>query len=175
MPIGSPEAGEAGEEEDTVAQKITPFLWFDDQAEEATNFYVSIFKNSEVLSINRAGDAGSGTAGTVVSTTFRLDGQELMALTAGPQFKFTEAISLFIDCDSQEEVDELWEKLSEGGEPGRCGWLKDKFGLSWQVIPSVLGELLQDQDRERANRVMQAMLQMTKIDIGRLQEASERG
>jgi predicted 3-demethylubiquinone-9 3-methyltransferase (glyoxalase superfamily) len=156
-----------------MTQKITPFLWFDDQAEEATTFYVSIFKNSEVLSINRYGEAGPGGEGTVMTTTFRLDGQEFMALNGGPHFHFTEAISFFIDCDSQAEVDELWEKLSAGGETSQGGWLKDKYGLSWQVIPRVLGEMLQDPDRERANRVMQAMLQMTKIDIAKLKEAYE--
>jgi predicted 3-demethylubiquinone-9 3-methyltransferase (glyoxalase superfamily) len=158
-----------------MAQKITPFLWFDDQAEEATKYYVSIFKNSEILSINRYGEAGPGSEGTVMTTTFRLDGQEFMALNGGPHFRFTEAISFFIDCDSQEEVDELWEKLSAGGETSQCGWLKDKYGLSWQVIPRVLGEMLQDPDRERANRVMQAMLEMTKIDIAKLKEAYAQG
>ena len=154
-----------------MTPKIRPFLWFDDNAEEAMNFYVSIFKNSEILSVSRWGEAGPGPAGTVMSATFRLDGQEFMALNAGPHFKFTEAISFFIDCESQEEVDELWEKLSEGGETSQCGWLKDKFGLSWQVIPSILGELMQDPDPERADRVMQAMLQMTKIDIAKLEHA----
>lgn len=150
-----------------MTQKITPFLWFDDNAEEATNYYVSIFKNSEVLSVNRT----PGVEGKVMGTSFRLDGQEFMALNGGPHFKFTEAISLYIDCTSQDEVDELWEKLSAGGEPGRCGWLKDKYGLSWQVIPSVLGTLLQDPDREKAGRVMEAMMQMTKIDIAKLKQA----
>ena len=157
-----------------MTQKITPFLWFDANAEEATNFYVSIFKNSEVLSINRIGDAGPAAEGTVLTTSFRLDGQEFMTLNGGPHFKFTEAISFFIDCDSQDEIDELWEKLSEGGETSQCGWLKDKFGLSWQVIPSVLGEMLHDEDREKADRVMQAMLQMTKIDIAKLKHAYEQ-
>ncbi|MBA2452147.1 MAG: VOC family protein [Chloroflexia bacterium] len=157
-----------------MTQKITPFLWFDDNAEEATNFYVSIFKNSEVLSVSRYGDAGPGEEGTVMTTSFRLDGQEFMALNAGPMFKFTEAISFFVDCESQDEVDELWEKLSEGGETSECGWLKDKFGLSWQIIPSVLGEMLHDEDREKANRVMQAMLQMTKIDIAKLKQAYDQ-
>ena len=152
-----------------MTQKITPFLWFDDQAEEATNFYVSVFKNSEVLSIRRAG----GSAGSVMGTSFRLDGQEFMALNGGPMFTFSEAISLFVDCASQHEVDELWEKLSAGGETSRCGWLKDRYGLSWQVIPSVLGEMLQDEDPERAGRVMEAMLQMTKIDIAKLEQAYE--
>ncbi len=172
--IGSPERVDSGTEDDTVTQKITPFLWFDDSAEEATNFYVSIFKNSEVLSINRYGEAGPGAAGTVMSTSFGLDGQEFMALNGGPHFKFTEAVSFFIDCKTQDEVDGLWEKLSDGGETSQCGWLKDKFGLSWQVIPSALGEMLGDKDRERANRVMQAMLQMTKIDIAKLKEAYDQ-
>jgi predicted 3-demethylubiquinone-9 3-methyltransferase (glyoxalase superfamily) len=158
-----------------MTQKITPFLWFNDNAEEAMNFYVSIFKNSEVLSINRTGDGGPGAEGTVMTTSFRLDGQEFMALNGGPRFKFTEAISFFIDRESQDEVDELWEKLSEGGETSQCGWLKDKFGLSWQVIPSILGEMLHDEDREKANRAMQAMLQMTKIDIAKLKQAYEQG
>ncbi len=157
-----------------MTRKVTPFLWFDDNAEEATNFYVSVFKNSEVLSIDRYGDAGPGAAGTVMITSFRLDGQEFMALNGGPHFKFTEAVSFLIDCGSQDEVDELWEKLADGGETSQCGWLKDKFGLSWQVVPSVLGEMLQDEDRERANRVMQAMLQMTKIDIAKLQHAYDQ-
>ncbi|CAN5328497.1 VOC family protein [soil metagenome] len=157
-----------------MTQKITPFLWFDDNAEEATNFYVSIFKNSEVLSVSCYGDAGPGEEGTVMTTSFRLDGQEFMALNAGPMFKFTEAISFFVDCESQDEVDELWEKLSEGGETSECGWLKDKFGLSWQIIPSVLGEMLHDENREKANRVMQAMLQMTKIDIAKLKQAYDQ-
>lgn len=158
-----------------MRRKITPFLWFDDEAEEATNFYVSVFKNSEVLSINRFGDAGPGSEGAVMSTSFRLDGQEFMALNGGPIFKFTEAVSFLIDCDSQEEVDRLWAQLSDGGETSQCGWLKDKFGLSWQVVPSVLGEMLQDPNRERANRVMQAMLQMTKIDIAELERAFAQG
>lgn len=152
-------------------QKITPFLWFDDNAEEAMNFYVSIFKNSKVGSVTRYSDAGPGPKGTVMSATFELDGQKFMALNAGPQFKFTEAISLFVNCESQQEVDDLWEKLSAGGEKGRCGWLKDKFGLSWQIIPSALGEALGDKDPERAKRAMQAMLQMDKIDIARLKQA----
>jgi predicted 3-demethylubiquinone-9 3-methyltransferase (glyoxalase superfamily) len=172
--IGNPERVDASEEEQSMARKITPFLWFDDNAEEATHFYVSIFKNSEVLSINRMGDAGPGGQGTVLTTSFRLDGQEFVALNGGPMFKFTEAVSFVIDCKSQEEVDDLWEKLSAGGETSQCGWLKDKFGLSWQVIPSVLSEMLGDQDAERANRVMQAMLQMTKIDIPKLQEAYDQ-
>jgi predicted 3-demethylubiquinone-9 3-methyltransferase (glyoxalase superfamily) len=157
-----------------MAQKITPFLWFDDNAEEAVDFYVSIFNNSEVLSISRYGEAGPRAAGSVMTISFRLDGQEFVALNGGPEFKFTEAVSFAIACASQEEVDVLWEKLSEGGETSVCGWLKDKYGLSWQVVPTVLYELLLDEDRERANRVMQAMLQMTKIDIAKLQQAYEQ-
>jgi predicted 3-demethylubiquinone-9 3-methyltransferase (glyoxalase superfamily) len=154
-------------------QKITPFLWFDHQAEEAVQFYTSIFKNSKVENMSRYGEAGPGPAGTVMSATFQLEGQKFMALNGGPHFKFTEAISLFVDCKTQEEVDELWEKLSAGGEKSRCGWLKDKFGLSWQIIPSVLGELLQDEDDEKSGRVMEAMLQMDKIDINALKQAYE--
>ncbi len=154
-------------------KKITPFLWFDNNAEEAMNFYVSIFKNSEVVSTARYGEAGPGPKGSQMTATFRLDGLELIALNGGPHFKFTEAISLSVNCETQEEVDELWEKLSEGGEKGRCGWLKDKFGLSWQVNPTVLGEMLGDKDPEKAKRVMAAMLQMDKIDIDTLRKAYE--
>ncbi|MEP7339650.1 MAG: VOC family protein [Acidobacteriota bacterium] len=149
-------------------QKITPFLWFDGKAEEAMNYYISIFKNSKVLSVNRAGEGGP-----VISVTVELDGQQFQALNGGPQFKFTEAISFFVDCETQEEVDELWEKLSAGGEKSRCGWLKDKYGLSWQIIPSVLGKLLQDKDPAKTQRVMQAMMLMSKIDIKTLQLAYE--
>ena len=154
--------------------KITPFLWYDDQAEEAMHFYVSIFKNSKIGSVTRTGDEGPGTKGKVMMTTFQLDGQEFFALNGGPHHQFTEAISFFVNCETQQEVDELWEKLSAGGEKGRCGWLKEKYGLSWQIIPSVLGELLQDKDAEKANRVMQAMLQMSKIDIRALRQAYEQ-
>ena len=154
-------------------QKITPFLWFDGKAEEAMNFYVSIFKNSKVVSVTRYGEAGPGPKGTVMSATFQLEGQEFYALNGGPQFTFTPAISLFINCKTQEEVDELWEKLSEGGRTDKCGWLQDKFGLSWQVIPTVLGELLRDKDPQKSKRVMQAMLKMTKIDIKKLKQAYE--
>lgn len=146
--------------------KITPFLWFDGQAEEAMNFYISIFKNAKVLSVNRAN-------GKVMSVTFELEGQKLMGLNAGPQFKFTEAISLFVDCETQEEVDELWEKLSQGGEKGRCGWLKDKYGLSWQIIPTALGKLMSDPDPEKSKAVVQAMLKMNKIVIEDLMRAHE--
>lgn len=152
-------------------QKITPFLWFDDQAEEAMNFYVSIFKNSKVASITRYGEAGPGPKGTVMSATFSLDGQEFFAINGGPLFKFTEAISLFVNCETQQEVDELWDKLSAGGKPSRCGWLKDKFGLSWQIIPSALGKMLGDKDAAKAKRVMQAMLKMDKLDINKLAQA----
>ncbi len=154
-----------------MAQKITPFLWFDSNAEEAMNFYVSVFKNAEVLSVSRYGEAGPGPAGAVMVASFRLEGQEFLALNGGPKFRFTEAVSFLIDCASQEEIDHYWDRLSEGGEQGPCGWLKDRFGLSWQVVPSILSEMLQDQNRERANRVMQAMLQMTKMDIAKLEHA----
>ncbi len=152
-------------------QKITPFLWFNGQAEEAVNFYVSIFKNSKAGSIQRYGDAGPGPKGSVMSATFQLEGQEFYALNGGPQFSFTPAISFFVNCETQQEVDELWEKLSQGGEKGRCGWLKDKFGLSWQIIPSALGQLLQGKDPEKSKRAMQAMMKMDKIDIAGLQKA----
>ena len=155
-------------------QKITPFLWFDNQAEEAMNLYVSLFKNSKVLSVSRYGEGGPGPAGTVMTATFQLDGQEFMALNGGPEFKFTEAISLFVNCETQEEVDELWEKLSEGGEKSQCGWLKDKYGLSWQIIPTALGQMLGDKDPKKAQNVLQAMLKMTKIDIQTLRRAYEQ-
>jgi predicted 3-demethylubiquinone-9 3-methyltransferase (glyoxalase superfamily) len=154
-------------------QKITPFLWFDGKAEEAMNFYISIFKNSKVGKVTRYGEAGPGPKGTVMSATFQLEGQEFMALNGGPQFTFTPAISFFVNCETQQEVDELWEKLLEGGKKDRCGWLKDKYGLSWQIIPSALGKMLGDKDPEKSKRVMEAMLQMDKIDIKRLQEAYE--
>jgi len=152
-------------------QKVTPFLWFDNQAEEAMNFYVSLFKNSKVLSVSRYGEGGPGPQGTVMTATFQLDGQEFMALNGGPYFKFTEAISLFVNCETQEEVDELWEKFSEGGEVQQCGWLKDRYGLSWQIVPTALSEMLGDPDPKKAQSVMQAMLQMTKIDIAALRRA----
>jgi len=156
-------------------QKITPFLWFDDKAEEAMNFYVSIFKNSKKGTITRYGEAGPGPMGSAMSVTFQLDGQEFFALNGGPHFKFTEAISFFVNCETQQEVDELWEKLSAGGEKSRCGWLKDKYGLSWQIIPSVLTKLLGNKNPGKAKKVMEAMLQMTKIDIGLLQQAYDKG
>src|SRR3989442_15901579 len=140
-------------------------------AEEAMNFYTSIFKNSEIVSVSRYGEGSPGQAGTVMTATFTLNGQTFIALNGGPQFKFTEAISFFVNCETQEEVDELWEKLSEGGQKSRCGWLKDKYGLSWQIIPSALGKMLGDKDPEKSQRVMKAMLQMDKIDIRRLGQA----
>ena len=154
-------------------QKIIPFLWFNDNAEEAMNFYVSIFKNSKVVSVTRCGEGGPVPAGTAMSVSFQLEGQQFMGLNGGPHFKFTEAISLLVDCETQEEVDELWEKLVAGGSATQCGWLKDKFGLSWQIIPSALGRMLQDKDPEKAQRVMQAMLKMSKIDIQGLKRAYE--
>ena len=151
---------------------IMPFLWFDDKAEEAMNFYTSIFKDSKIGSITRYGDAGPGPKGTVMSATFQLNGQDFMALNGGPHYTFTPAISFFVGCETQEEVDELWEKLSEGGAKLQCGWLTDKFGLTWQIIPSVLVEMLGDKDAAKAQRVMQAMLQMDKIDIKALKQAA---
>jgi len=155
-------------------QKITPFLWFDDKAEEAMNFYVSIFRNSKVTSVSRYGEGGPGPKGTVMTATFQLDGQKFMALNGGPHFNFTEAISLFVDCETQQEVDEFWEKLSAGGQKSRCGWLKDKYGLSWQIVPSALGKMLHDKDPEKSKRVLAAMLQMDKIDIKKLQQAYDQ-
>ena len=155
-------------------QKITPFLWFNDKAEEAVNFYVSIFKKSKIISVSRFGDAGPGPKGSVMSMTFQIEGQDFYALNGGPVFTFTPAISLFVNCESQQEVDELWEKLSAGGKKDRCGLLKDKYGLSWQIIPTVLGKLLQDKDPEKSKRVMQAMLQVDKIEIKALQQAYEQ-
>ena len=155
-------------------QKIVPFLWFDDKAEEAMNFYVSIFKNSRIVSVTRYGKAGPGTEGTVMSATFQLEGLDFYALNGGPMFTFSPAISLLVNCETQQEVDELWQKLSEGGEEQPCGWLKDKYGLSWQIIPTILGKLLSDKDAAKAQRVMQAMLQMKKIDIARLKQAADQ-
>jgi len=152
-------------------KKVTPFLWFDNQAEEAMNFYVSIFKNSRVLGCSRYGEAGPEPAGTVLLARFELDGQEFIALNGGPRFKFTEAISFSVSCETQPEIDEMWEKLSEGGLKSRCGWLKDKYGLSWQIIPPILGELMGDKDPEKSKRVMEAMLKMTKIEIEKLKQA----
>jgi len=152
-------------------QKITPFLWFNDKAEEAMNFYVSIFKNSKVGNVTRYGDAGPGPKGSVMSATFQLEGQEFFALNGGPTYTFTPAISLFVNCETQQEVDELWEKLSAGGRKDRCGWLQDKYGLSWQIIPTALTKLLRDKDPKKSQSVMKAMLAMDKIDIRGLQKA----
>ena len=152
--------------------KITPFLWFDNNAEEAIQFYTSIFNNSKIGNVTRYGDAGPGPKGSVMTATFEIEGQQFMVLNGGPHFKFTEAISLFVSVDTQQEVDELWEKLSAGGQKSQCGWLKDKFGLSWQIIPKALGELLGDKDPCKSQNVMKAMLHMDKIDIARLKEAS---
>lgn len=154
-------------------QKITTFLWFDNNAEEAVNFYVSIFKNSRVLATTRYGEIGPGPKGTVMTIAFQLDGQEFTALNGGPQFKFTEAVSLVVHCNTQEEVDYFWEKLSEGGEKVECGWLKDKFGLAWQITPDVLLELLEQSDEQKSQRVMKAMMQMKKLDIKGLKQAAE--
>ncbi|HLZ66774.1 MAG TPA: VOC family protein [Aliidongia sp.] len=152
-------------------QKISPFLWFDDQAEEAMHFYVSVFKNSKVGGITRYGEAGPGPKGSAMTVWFELEGQHFTALNGGPYFKFNEAISFVVDCRDQDEVDDLWGKLTADGEPGQCAWLKDKFGVSWQIVPSILIESIKDPDPEKSTRVMRAMMQMTKIDIARLQEA----
>jgi predicted 3-demethylubiquinone-9 3-methyltransferase (glyoxalase superfamily) len=154
-------------------QKITPFLWFDGQAEEAMNFYCSVFRNSKKGQVSRYGEAGPGKPGSVLTASFELEGLGFTALNGGPQFKFTEAVSFYVNCDSQEEVDYYWEKLSEGGSIRMCGWLKDRFGLSWQIIPSALPKLMSDPDRDKANRVMQAMLQMKKIDVAALERAAK--
>jgi len=154
-------------------QKISPFLWFDSNAEEAANFYVAIFKDSKILKIARYGEAGPGPAGSVMVVNFQIEGQDFIALNGGPLFKFTEAISFVINCQTQEEVDHYWNKLAAGGgQESQCGWLKDKYGLSWQVTPTILGELLADKDQKKAQRVMQAMLQMKKIDIAALKRAA---
>jgi len=151
--------------------KLTPFLWFDGKAEEAANFYVSVFKNAKIHSVSRYGEDSPGTAGTVMTVSFELDGQEFVALNGGPEYTFTPAVSFSIDCETQAEVDHFWERLCEGGKPIQCGWLQDKFGLSWQVVPSVLPELLQDDDDAKSSAVMQAMLKMIKLDIATLQAA----
>ena len=155
----------------TKMQKITPFLWFDDKGEEAMNFYVSIFKNSKRGRISRYGDAGPGPKGTVMVATFQLEGQDFIALNGGPHFKFTEAISLVVSCETQEEVDAFWEKLSEGGAKGQCGWLKDKYGLSWQIVPTILDKMMKDKDAAKRERVMKAVLGMVKLDTKALKKA----
>jgi len=152
-------------------QKIKTFLWFDKDAEEAAKFYTSIFKNSRITAVARYGDAGPGPKGSAMTVAFELEGQEFLALNGGPQFKFTEAISLLVTCESQQEIDELWGKLTAGGSEGQCGWLKDRYGLSWQIVPSALPHLLQDPDPAKSARVMQAMLQMKKMDLARLERA----
>jgi predicted 3-demethylubiquinone-9 3-methyltransferase (glyoxalase superfamily) len=153
-------------------QKITTFLWFDNQAEEAAKHYASIFKNSKIVNVARYGEAGPGPKGSAMTVQFQLEGQEFIALNGGPQFKFTEAISLLVSCETQKEVDELWSRLTAGGQESQCGWLKDRYGLSWQIVPTALTRLLQDKDPEKSKRVVQAMLQMKKIDIARLEQAS---
>jgi len=162
-----------------IVQRIAPCLWFDNQAEEAAKFYVSIFENSAIGAVTRYGREGfevhGRPEGSAMTVSFRLDGQEFTALNGGPHFKFTEAISLFVDCETQQEVDDLWERLSAGGEKSRCGWLKDKYGLSWQIIPKALGRLMGDKDPQKSKRVMTAMLQMGKIDIAGLQRAYDGG
>jgi predicted 3-demethylubiquinone-9 3-methyltransferase (glyoxalase superfamily) len=155
-------------------QKIVTFLWFDDQAEAAAEFYTSVFPNSRITDVQRYGEAGPGAAGSVMVVTFELDGQEYMALNGGPQFTFSEAISLFVRCETQEEVDELWEKLSEGGEKGPCGWLKDRFGLSWQIVPNAMMDLIGGSDARKAQAAMKEMLGMTKLDVSALRRAYDQ-
>jgi predicted 3-demethylubiquinone-9 3-methyltransferase (glyoxalase superfamily) len=155
-------------------QKIVPNLWFDTEAEEAANFYTSVFKNSEVVAVTHYGEAGPRPAGMVLTVEFRLEGQGFTALNGGPDFKFNESISLLVNCESQEEIDYFWERLSDGGEQGPCGWLKDRFGVSWQIVPTRLQEMIEDEDEARANRVMEVMLQMGKLEIAPLEEASAR-
>jgi len=159
-------------------KKITPYLWFDNQAEEAANFYISIFKESKIMNIARYGEAGAKVSGkpegTVMTVTFLLEGHEFMALNGGPEFKFSEAVSFVVNCRTQKEIDEFWKKLSEGGEEGPCGWLKDRYGVSWQIVPIVLGEMLQDKDTQKSEKVMKAMLQMKKLDIKALKQACEQ-
>jgi predicted 3-demethylubiquinone-9 3-methyltransferase (glyoxalase superfamily) len=156
-------------------QKITPFLWFDGKAEEAAKFYTSIFKNSKILGTTRYGEAGPGPKGSVMTVNFQLEGEEFVALNGGPQFTFSPAISFVVHCRTQEEVDEFWDKLSKGGQTQQCGWLQDKYGLSWQIVPDALIELLRDKDQQKSQRVMKAMLQMVKIDIKGLKEAADQG
>ena len=154
-----------------MTQNITPFLWFDDNADEAVNFYLSIFKDSRLLDTKRYGETGPGPKGTIMTATFELNGQQFIALNGGPRFKFTEAVSFVVKCETQEEIDYYWDKLLDGGEPQRCGWLKDRFGLSWQIVPAQLSELFGGNDPQIAGRVMQAMMQMVKFDIAKLKEA----
>ena len=151
--------------------KITPFLWFESQAEEAANFYTSIFKDSRIGKISRYGEAGPGPKGTVLTVSFTLNGEEFIALNGGPKYKFTPAISFVVNCDTQQEIDEYWSKLLAGGRPDQCGWLTDKYGLSWQIVPTILGQLMADKDTQKSARVMKALLQMTKLDIDVLKSA----
>jgi len=155
-------------------QKITPFLWFDGKAEQAAQFYVSIFKNSKMGTVNRYGEGGPGPKETVMIATFQIDGQDFIALNGGPQFQFTPAISFVVNCETQEEIDHFWEKLSEGGRIQQCGWLQDKFGVSWQIVPTALGKLMSDPDAKKTGRVMSALMKMEKIEIKGLQQAFER-
>jgi len=154
-------------------KEITPFLWFDRNAEEAVNFYTSIFKDSKIITVARYGESGPGPKGSVMTVSFTINGQKFMALNGGPEFKFTEAVSFMVQCDTQQEIDHYWEKLSEGGEKSQCGWLKDRFGLSWQITPAILGELMNDKDPQKTNRVMQAVMKMRKLDINQLKQAYE--
>lgn len=155
-------------------QKITPFLWFDNNAEEAARFYTSIFKNSKILNVSRYGDAGPGPKGSVMVVSFQLEGQQFTALNGGPQFKFSEAFSFVVNCENQQEIDEYWGKLTAGGgRESACGWLKDKFGFSWQIVPTALGKLMSDKDPQKSSRVMQALLQMKKLDIATLEQAAQ--
>jgi predicted 3-demethylubiquinone-9 3-methyltransferase (glyoxalase superfamily) len=156
---------------ENTMQKITPFLWFNDNAEEAMNFYTSIFKNSKVVSVSRYGDAGPGPKGSVMVGKFEIEGQEFMALNGGPVYKLTPAVSFVVNCETQQEVDDFWDKLTAGGQPIQCGWLTDKYGVSWQIVPTILGQLMADKDPVKSGRVMKAMLQMIKIDIAGLQRA----
>src|SRR5205085_1545938 len=156
---------------DKISQKVTPFLWFDTQAEEAANFYVSIFKNSKVTAMTRYGDSGPGPKGSVMTVAFTLDGQQFTALNAGPQFPFTEAVSFVVNCETQNEIDYFWEKLSAGGKKVECGWLKDKFGLSWQIVPTEFFEMISNATPQQSNRVMQALMQMEKLDLAKLEQA----
>lgn len=170
----SPKASESPERGTAPKQKITTFLWFNDNAEEAVNFYTSLFPSSRVVTITRYGDTGPGPKGTVMTASFELDGQEFVALNGGPNFKFTEAISLVVNCESQEEVDRYWQALTaDGGEESQCGWLKDKYGLSWQITPTILMKLIGDPDKAKVDRVMQAMMKMRKIEISKILEAAE--
>jgi predicted 3-demethylubiquinone-9 3-methyltransferase (glyoxalase superfamily) len=161
--------------EECVMKEITPFLWFDDNVEEAMNLYVSLIPNSRILEVSRYPDGAPGPAGSIMSATFELNGQRFMGLNGGPMFKHTEAFSIYVNCETQEEVDRLWERLSEGGEKSRCGWLKDRFGVWWQIVPTALGELMGDPDPEKSARVMQAMLGMEKLEIAALRKAHAGG